>query len=378
MHLSSGKFVAAMSALVFLTACGGPEPEPAPPASRPVKVFTVSGIDGEIIRRFPGSILASQRADMAFRVSGQLQELLVREGDLVDTGQVLARLDPTDFKIVVQDRQATFDRDERNFQRAKELIVDGNISKFDYDRMEAAERSSRAALDQAKQDLEYTELRAPFAGRVAQRNVENFEEVLAKQTVFRLQNVAQLDVRIDLPESLVRSFSGRVDEDVAVGDEERSSMVKAQATFEGRPDSKFDLAIKEVATKADSQTQTYRITFTMPAPTDFTVLPGMTATVTVDFSALAKDSPVKWVPVTSVQADAGLEPRVWILDEETMTVSSRAVTIGRMSGSQIEIRSGLNGGEEIISVGAPYLAEGMRVTRMAMTEQAVPRADDPA
>ena len=61
-----------------------------------------------------------------------------------------------------------------------------------------------------------------------------------------------------------------------------------------------------------------------------------------------------------------------------MTVSSRSVSIGRMSGSMIEITDGLEGGEEIVSVGAPYLAEGMRVTRMAETEQAVPRAGDPS
>ena len=79
----------------------------------------------------------------------------------------------------------------------------------------------------------------------------------------------------------------------------------------------------------------------------------------------------------AVQADNGLEPRVWVLDPASMTVSSRAVEVGRMSGRSIQVTSGLDGGEEIVSVGAPYLAEGMRVTRMKMTEQAEPRADDP-
>jgi multidrug efflux pump subunit AcrA (membrane-fusion protein) len=67
---------------------------------------------------------------------------------------------------------------------------------------------------------------------------------------------------------------------------------------------------------------------------------------------------------------------VWVLDAATMTVSSRNVTIGRMSGRMIEITSGLEGGEEIVAVGAPYLAEGMAVTRMARSEQAQPRAGD--
>jgi multidrug efflux pump subunit AcrA (membrane-fusion protein) len=69
---------------------------------------------------------------------------------------------------------------------------------------------------------------------------------------------------------------------------------------------------------------------------------------------------------------------VWVLDSDSITVSSQAVVIGRMSGRMVEVTDGLNGGEEIVSVGAPYLAEGMKVTRMAQTEQAQPRADDPA
>jgi multidrug efflux pump subunit AcrA (membrane-fusion protein) len=128
-----------------------------------------------------------------------------------------------------------------------------------------------------------------------------------------------------------------------------------------------------VATKADSQTQTFRVTLTMPAPTEFRVLSGMTVTVGIDFSSLMDADESKWVPLNAVQADSGLNARVWVLDESTMTVSSLPVTIGRVRGRSIEVTSGLYGGEEIVSVGAPYLAEDMRVTRMKQTEQAEPR-----
>jgi RND family efflux transporter MFP subunit len=338
----------------------------------------VDGSDSSAVRNFPGRIDASQRADVAFRVPGVLKELNVKEGDSVAKGTVLARLDPTDFNITLADRQATFDNAERNFKRAKELIGDGNISKLDYDRMEANFRTTQAHLDQARQDLEYTELTAPFDGRIASRSVENFEEVIAKQTIFRLQNVTDLDVVIDLPESLIRSFRQTSAAAEGSASQRADRGVRAYAQFEGQSDSRFDLVVKEVATKADTQTQTFQVTFTMPSPEKFLVLPGMTATVRVDFSSVLNATTVKWVPVTAVQADSELQPRVWILDSDSMTVTSRSVTIGRMSEGAIEVQSGLNGGEEIVSVGAPYLAEGMRVSRMPLTEQAVPRADDPA
>ncbi len=360
---------------VMLTACGREEEVP-PPVSRPVKIYTVEGLSGEAIRRFPGSVRASERADLSFRVSGQLQEILVREGDNAKRGDLLARLDPTDFQLTVDDRQATFDNAERNFERAKELIKDGNISKLDYDRMEREFRTARAALDQAKQDLDYTFLRAPFDGSIGRREVENFEDVVAKQTIFNYQNTDFLDILIDLPEALVRSLTPETPGPDLEEAERRG--VEAIARFEGR-DMEFPLEIKEVATKADAATQTFRVTFTMDAPGEFTVLPGMTATVEVDFAGMMEVADAtKWVPQTAVQADSGLDAQVWVLDPDTMTVSSNPVTIGRLRGRKIEVTSGLVGGEEIVTVGAHYLAEGMRVTRMPLTEQAIPREDDPA
>jgi RND family efflux transporter MFP subunit len=362
--------------LAGLVACGGTEQATPAPATRPVKVFLVEGGAAAAVRSFPGKVNASQRAELAFRVSGKLQEVLVKEGDLVQEGQVLARLDPTDYELVLEDRQARFDNSERNFKRAGELVKNGNISRLDFDRMEAEYRSATAALSQASKDLEYTILTAPFGGRIAQRGVENFEEVTARQTVIWLQNIDQLDIVIDLPESLVRSIRGDVSTDGTDGAGHIKPAPRATARFEGRGDQAFVLQPKEVSTRADPQTQTFRATLTMPAPTTFTVLPGMTATVSLDLSDLVSGNSVKWVPARAVQADSALDARVWLLDPVSMTVSSRKVTIGRLSGSMIEITDGLVGGEEIVAVGAPYLAEGMRVTRMAEREQAVPRAGD--
>jgi RND family efflux transporter MFP subunit len=375
MRFSNAALLAPLIGL-FLVACGGGEAPDSPPASRPVKLFVVEGAGDAALRNFPGSVRSSRRADLAFRVPGVLQQMLVKEGQSVKEGQLLAQLDPTDFKITLEDRQATFDNAERNFKRAKDLITDGNISRLDYDRMEANFKTNRAALSQAKQDLEYTELRAPFDGSVGQRLVENFEEVQAKQTIFKFQDNAQLDILIDLPEALVRSL--RLNSSERGLDENRAApdRVNAWARFEGRSDERFRLDMKEVATKADSQTQTFRVTMTMPAPADFRVLSGMTTTVSIDFSNLVAVDEAKWVPVGAVQADSSLDARVWALDESTMTVSSLPVEIGRMRNNRIEVLSGLRGGEEIVSVGASYLAEGMKVTRMKQSEQAIPRSGE--
>lgn len=363
-------------ATLLLGACAQEQAELPEPASRPVKLFTVGGGSNDAVRTFPGRVDATQRAELAFRVGGQLRELLIKEGDLVKKGQVLARLDPTDYAIVVEDRRAAYDNARRNFERGKDLIEDGNISRLDFDRMEAEFRSASAALNAAEQDLEYTVLTAPFSGRIARRNVENFEEVVPRQTVIWLQNIDELDVIINLPESVVRSVRDKPGPDVDLRRGETADSIRATVRFDGRDDREFPLRPKEIATKADEQTQTFRATFTMDAPTDFNVLPGMTATVELDLTGVVTRESVRWVPARAVQADSSMSPRVWVLDPDTMTVSAQPVEIGRMSGRSVEIRAGLEGGEDIVAVGAPYLAEGMKVSRMPKTEQAQPRADE--
>ncbi len=375
---TSSRLLLPLLLVSFLAGCGGGGQEAPPPPSRPVKLFTVEGGDADTVRRFPGRIDASQRAELSFRVPGKVQEILVKEGTRVEQGEVLARLDPSDYKLALDDREASYDKTSRNYQRAKDLVTDGNISQMDFDRIEAEFRSASAALEQARNDLDYTVLKAPFEGRVAERKVEAFEEVAAKQTVFWLQNTDQLDVIIDIPESVVRSLRPVTSEEASAAESRATKPISAVARFDDHLDESFPLTPKEVSTKADPQTQTFRATFTMDTPKSFPVLPGMTATVELDLGVIRDSEGIKWVPVRAVQADSGLEPRVWVLDPETMTVSSHKVTIGRMSGDMVEVTSGLYGGEEIVAVGAPYLAEGMKVTRMAQTEQAVPRAGDPS
>ncbi len=373
------KVIAALTLPAAVLVGCAEEPEPlAAASSRPVKLFTVDAGMGDEVRRFPATIEAAKQAELSFRVSGQLQELPIREGDMVEEGQIVGKLDPTDFEIAVEDRSAAFENAERNFERAKELIVSGSISQLDYDRMEAEFRSSRAALAQARTDLGYATLRAPFRGRIARRYVDNFEELIGKQKIAYLQDTDMLDVIIAMPESIVRSVTAGGEDELAEESvtDSAADQVRAMASFEDYPELSYALEIKEIATRADADTQTFPVTFSMPQPSDFTVLPGMTAQVDLDFTGILVRESVTWVPARAVQGDAGLEPRVFVLNSDTMQVESRPVAIGRMSGDMIEVLDGLSGGEEIVAVGAEYLAEGMAVTRMRTGEQAIPRESD--
>jgi RND family efflux transporter MFP subunit len=355
-------------ALFLLAACGEAPPPEVVETTRPVKTLVVAGPIVGGVRRYPARIDAGSKAELAFRVPGKVQELRVKEGDRVEQGQVVAALDDKDFQIVVNDRQATFDNAQKNFNRARELIDKGHISKMDYDRLEAEAKSARAALDAARQDLDYTRLKAPFGGIVAKRYIEQFEEVQAKQPVLDLQDISLLEVKFDVPESQVRALRREQ------GDEQRlRQQIPVSVAFDNLADKSFPLTFKEIATKADVQTQTFQVTYTMERVPGVSILPGMTANVTVDMGRFTSGDEVFSVPVSAIVGDYKLDPQAWVVDEGSMTVRPRSVKVGAMSGRDIQVLDGLKPGERIVVAGTPFLADGMKVTLLPNLEQAEPR-----
>ncbi len=357
--------------LVLLAACSESTPPEPEQTTSPVKTLLIESPDTGGVRRFPARIDAGRKAELAFRVPGKVQELLVNEGDKVKEGQLLARLDDKDFQIVVNDRQATFDNARKNFGRASDLIEKGHISRKDYDQLEAELKNARAALSAAKQDLGYTKLTAHFGGQIARRHIERFEEIQAKQLVLDLQDLTLLKVKFDVSESLIRAL--RIDRENEVKARE---LIDMQVAFDNLPGQNFPLTFGEVATKADSQTQTFEVTYTMDQVGSTRILPGMTATVTADFSQVMSSDTAFTVPSAAIVGDYKLDPQAWVVDEQSMTVKPRSVKVGRLTGGDIEVLEGLAPGDRIVVAGAPFLVEDMKVTLLPNLEQAAPRQED--
>ncbi len=203
---------------------------------------------------------------------------------------------------------------------------------------------------------------------VAKRYIEQFEEVQAKQLVLDLQDVAQLQVKFDVPEGLIRALRGDKSDDPSVRDR-----IPVFAAFDDLPGKRFALTFREIATKADPKTQTFEVTYSMVRVPDVRILPGMTATVAVDLSRFSDAEAVFSVPVSAVVGDYKLDPQAWVVDPQTMTVQPRALKVGTMNGSGIQVLDGLAPGDRVVVAGTPFLAEGMKVTLLPESEQAEPR-----
>ena len=328
-------------------------------SSRPVKTIIIGdNLTGDT-RTFPAVVDAIQKAEISFRVSGKVQKINVKEGDEVKKGQTLAELDPVDFDIRLKDRQASYKTAKANYDRAKELVEKGAISRVDHDDIRAKYFTAKANLDSAEQDLLYTKLKASFDGYIAKRHVEKFEEIIASQSIFSLSDVSSLKLKVDIPENLM-IFIKREGEGVR----------KLYAVFDNISNQQFPLSFIESTTKADPNTKTFQVTLKMDAPENYNVLPGMTATVYADMlpSELQSATSVM-LPVSAVISDNEKQATVWVVDETTMTVKPRKVTPGSMIGDTMSV-DGLKPGERVVIAGAPFLRDDMKVTLLETGEQA--------
>ena len=347
----------AFASALFISGCEKP-PQTYTASSRPVKTIVIGGQSTGDIRSFPAEVDAIQKADISFRVSGKIQKIYVREGEKVKKGQLLAELDPTDFKITLKDRKASYTTAKANYDRAKELVDKGAISRADHDNIRAKFHTAKAQLQSAEQDLAYTKLRANFDGYIAKRYVENFEEVVLSKKILSLEDVSSLKIIVDVPENLM----------IAI-DKSRSRSRNLYAKFDTIKNLEFPLKFREATTKADPSSKTFKITLVMDAADKYNILPGMTGTVYAEMypSETHAKSPVT-LPVSAVVADNEKQATVWIVDEETMTVTAKHVTPGLMTGDSIQVE-GLLPGERIVVAGASLLRDKMKVSLLETGEQ---------
>lgn len=243
----------------------------------------------------------------------------------------------TEYRVAREEYEAA--------NRTLELSAVGRAE--DIEAAEAAVRGLEGRVVEANLQLEDATLRAPFDGVIAQRFVEQGQNVQAKQPVVRFQDVDEVDISADVPETVMAS------------DIRRADIVSLDAELSGAPGLRFPVALREVAQVGDPVTQTFKVTVSMRVPDGIRVLPGMTATVFATFRRAEILGERILVPVSAVaQRDA--EASVWIVDAE-QNVARRPVKLGGVAGGSIEVLEGLEPGERIVIAGVQSLRDGMKV-----------------
>ncbi len=339
---------------VLLFGCGS-EPEPEP-VVRPVKMMKLGDSKKGNVREYPATVNAMETAQMSFESSGRLIELPINEGQTVKKEALLARLDPVDFEAALNSAKAQFAQAKAEYQRNRSLYEQKVISLATFQVKEKEFEVSQSDMQIAQKAFNETFLRAPFDGVIAQKAVKNFEQVAAKQLICVVQDISQLEVIVDVPESDMAR--GRPQKSV----EELNQEINVNVEFASIPDKTFPLKLKEYQTAADPETQTFRITMVMTPPENSGILPGMTATVIVPTRdlGLVNDGGSFPIPANAVVSDASGGSFVWVVTPE-MVVKKTEVKVGQMHGDQITVTSGLKAGDTIAVSGVNALRDGMKV-----------------
>ena len=245
--------------------------------------------------------------------------------------------------------QTAFRVAQEEFRAAREAREKGTIAREEeVEAKEGVVRGLEAQVVEANVQLEDSTMRAPYDGVVAKRFVELDKNVTPNQPVVKFQDVDEIAVAVDVPET------------VMAADLRSADLVQIVAEFTAAPGLQFPVHIKEMAQKADPVTQTFRVRVSMKTPEGVTLLPGMSATVRITYRrARIIDSRIL-VPISAVVKDESGEQVTWVLGPE-QTVSRRRVKIGEATGGQIEVLEGLQPGERIAIAGASSLREGMKV-----------------
>jgi RND family efflux transporter MFP subunit len=359
MTASKTIFLAALGLYaVFLAACEKETVE-APEVVRPVRILTIAGLQAGATLSYPGEIQGAQNAELAFEVAGRLIELPAEEGIDVTQNQLLARLDPADYQSALDAAQARFNSAKDTFDRYSEVFERGAISRQEFDNARRQIEVQRADLTSAKKALSDTQLRAPFAGRIGRTYVDNFNNVQAKQPILVMQDLTQLEIVVNIPEQdWLRAKPG-------LTLTQRNERAKLEVSLSTLPDRSFPAAITEIAASADPVTRTFAAHALFDPPGDVTILPGMSATLTVRVpSDIEGIGSALQIPANAIVGGDDGGSYVWKVDAATMTVSLAPVTAGQLSGSEIDILEGLATGDRIAVSGVQHLADGMKISEL--------------
>jgi len=364
----------AMAAALAVLGCEDEQEEPE--VIRPVRYVVVEGSDVATQRTYSGVAKAGQESRLSFQVSGQVMSVPINVGDTVKKGETIARMDPADYALQLQNAQAAAAQSraqERNakatYERTRALYENQNASRQDLDADRTAYESARAGLESARQQIRlrqrqlgYTHLKAPETGTLATVDIEVNEYVQAGTLVATLLAGEQIEVSVSVPASVIRSI-------------ERGA--EAQARFDSLGGKALKGTVTEVGVASVAGATTFPVTIQLTEGQD-QVRAGMAADVTFVLEA-AKDGPKYALPTSAVgeDRDGRFVFKVERGEDGLGIVHRSPVEVGQLLSDGVEIFTGVEPGDLVVTAGVSRIYDGLQV-RMPPKPGAEPENVAPA
>ena len=372
------KIIALLALALLLCACNNKK-ESKPKAPTLVKTELVTAGGQMTNESYVGIVEENEATAVSFTGMGVVKRVLVREGQAVSRGQLLAVMDDSQARNVLAGAEAQMAQAEDALQRYGMLHDAGSLPEAQWVEIQSKVAQARSQLAVAKKNLADCQLKAPVSGIIGRQQVKAGETAMPSQAVVTIMDVQRVKVKVSVPEAEMNAITPHT-----------PSMVIVEAAGKKVSGGRIEKGVV-----ADPMTHTYDIRISVPNG-DRKLLPGMVAEVRMrtqnqkptpalprggslntpsnddatnrNTNAKANQSPLPsggegggfYLPITSVQRRPDGSLFVWTVDNQKKAHRT-AVTVGASQGNRISIMSGVTAGQRVVTEGYQKLSEGTEV-----------------
>jgi RND family efflux transporter MFP subunit len=284
-----------------------------------------------------GTVRPKLSAAIESKVSGRIEQMLIVPGQMVTNGEWLVQLDAHEIQSRLDQADAARQQAESDFKRASDLMAQKILSQSEFDSAQSKFRMAAAAEAEAKTMLGYTKIVAPFDGVITRKSADVGDQAAPGKTLLQMENPATLRFEADVPEALVGK--------VKLGDKLAVRIAAVAGEIAG--------TVAELSPTADPNSRTYLVKLDLPGAMG--LRSGQFGHVAVPVGEM---SAIR-VPATVVIQRGQMELVFVVVNGHAQL---RLVKTGNHIGDEVEVVSGLNSGEQVVTDGAVSLTDGQPVT----------------
>jgi RND family efflux transporter MFP subunit len=336
---------------VGLSACSEAKTETVE-AIRPVKVVEIASMGTTRELDYSGAVKARTEMNLGFRVAGKITERVVNIGDKVKSGDLLARIDATDYQLGVSTAEANLQAAEKQVETAR-LVDDRAAQLFAkkfaseaqreqaslaYKQASSQRDAALSSLRQARNQVGYAELRADQNGIVTSVNADAGQVVGAGTPVVSVAVDGDKEVQIAVPELEIAQFQPGKPVKVSFWSDDKLVL---------------DGTVREVAGSADAQSRTFSVRVSLPD--DSRVLLGMSATIE---ASVKNGKEFVSIPLSALAKQDGKDI-VWVVNDEQ--VHARGIKVASFADAGVQVADGLKPGDIVVAAGTQFMAENLKV-----------------
>ena len=328
------------SAVVLLTACESKQKEL---FTRNVKVTQPETLSASSSRSFIGIVKKSQNVNLGFKVPGQILKINVKEGDYINKGDVIAKLDDYDYKLQLSATEIQYQQVKSEIGRMEELYKRKSISGNDYEKAVAGLQQLEVQLNAYRNQVDYTVLKAPFSGYIRSVNYKESEMLDAGMVVVSLVDAENTLVEVEIPANLYFN---------------RENIKSFTCRNASNPEKIFFLTVQNIVPQSNSN-QLYKVSLSVDDKDAMELNAGLNVEVTVNVEDNNSAENVFVLPTSAVFRKDETDC-VWLVKDNRVELQ-RVTTDGIDETGKIIIVSGLKKDDTIVAAGVDLLQENETV-----------------